>query len=96
MKIENKIDAVYIHGINRKEDTRETKLQNMKNSNKKAVSLFDRVSKCNKRQRYTDGSFKNGQSRETGRQATYADDKQNTNTTQYVFDTTIRKQTQLT
>jgi hypothetical protein len=49
MKIENKIDAVYIHGINRKEDTRETKLQNMKNSNKKAVSLFDRVSKCNKR-----------------------------------------------
>ena len=40
MKIENKIDAVYIHGINRKEDTRETKLQNMKNSNNKAVSLF--------------------------------------------------------
>ena len=38
-----------MHGINRKEDTRETKLQNMKNSNTNAVSLFDRVSKCNKR-----------------------------------------------
>jgi hypothetical protein len=37
-----------INGINRKEDTREAKLQNMKNSNKKTVSLFDRVSTRNK------------------------------------------------
>ena len=41
----------------------------------------------------TEGAIKNGQSRETG---TQDEDKQNKNTTQYVKDTTMRKQTQLT
>ena len=41
----------------------------------------------------TEGAIKNGRFRETGytRQ-----DKRNKNTTQYVLDTTIRKQTQIT
>ena len=68
----------------------------MKKSNTQYVTLLDRVSKCNKHQRYTDGAIKHGQSRETGRQGTHADEKQSTNTTQYALDTTIRKQTQLT
>jgi len=41
----------------------------------------------------TEGAIKNGQSRET---ANIKDEgKQNKNTTQYVLDTTIRKQTQI-
>ena len=40
----------------------------------------------------TEGAIKNGQSRET----TQDEEKQNKNTTQYVLDTTIRKETQIT
>jgi hypothetical protein len=38
-------------------------------------------------------AIKNGQSRETGN---IDEDKQKQNTTQYVMDTTIRKETQIT
>jgi hypothetical protein len=41
----------------------------------------------------TEGAIKNGQSRDTGN---IDEDKQNKNTTQYVLDTTMRKQTQTT
>ena len=49
----------------------------------------------------SEGAIKNGQSRETGnigytRQGTQDEDKQNNNTTQYLLDTTIRKQAQIT
>ena len=40
----------------------------------------------------TEGAIKNGQSKET----TQDEEKQNKNTTQYVLDTTIRKETQIT
>ena len=40
----------------------------------------------------TEGAIKNGQSRET----TQDEEKQNKNTIQYVLDTTIRKETQIT
>ena len=40
----------------------------------------------------TEGAIKNGKSRETGN---IDEKKQNKNTTQYVFDTTICKQTQI-
>ena len=41
----------------------------------------------------TEGALKHGQSRDTGN---IDEDKQNKNTTQYVLDTTMRKQTQTT
>jgi DNA/RNA endonuclease G (NUC1) len=41
----------------------------------------------------TDGAIQHGKSRETGH---IDEEKQSKNTTQYVFDTTIRKQTQIT
>jgi hypothetical protein len=45
----------------------------------------------------TEGEFKTGQSRETGNIGyTRRKKKQNKNTTQYVLDTTMRKQTQTT
>ena len=43
---------------------------------------------------YTEGAIKNGQSRVTDNKGTQ--EKQNKNTTQYVLDTTISKQTQIT
>ena len=46
-----------------------------------------------KKKENTEGAIKNGQSRDTGN---IDEDKQNKNTTQYVLDTTIRKQTQTT
>ena len=42
------------------------------------------------------GAIKSTQSRETGNWATQKKEKQNKNTSQYVLDTTIRKQTQIT
>jgi len=45
----------------------------------------------------TDGTIKNGQSREAGNTGlTRHKAKTNKNTSQYVFDTTMRKQTQIT
>jgi hypothetical protein len=43
----------------------------------------------------TEGAIKNGHSRETGN-IVYTRQKQNKNTTQYVMDTTMCKQTQIT
>ena len=42
-----------------------------------------------------EGAIKNGKSRETGNIGSKDKEKQNKNTTQYVLDTTIRKQTQI-
>ena len=42
----------------------------------------------------TEGAIRNGQSRETGNIGWVHKTKKNKNTTQYVLDTTIRKQTQ--
>ena len=44
----------------------------------------------------TEGAIKDGQSRETGNTGHRRQSKINRNTTQYVLDTTIRKQTQIT
>ena len=45
----------------------------------------------------TEGAMKNRQSRETDDIGyTLNEEKQNKNTTQYVLDTTLRKQTQIT
>jgi len=44
----------------------------------------------------TEVAIKNGQSRETCNMGTQDEEKQNKNTTQYVLDTTIHKQTQVT
>ena len=45
----------------------------------------------NKYQGTLKGAIKIGQSRETGNMGTQDKEKQNKNTTQYVFDTTTRK-----
>ena len=50
----------------------------------------------NKRQRILKKQPKSGQSRETDKTDTQDDEKQTKNTTQYVLDTTICKQTQIT
>ena len=44
----------------------------------------------------TEWTIINGQSRETGNMGTQDEEKQNKNTTQYVLDTTICKQTKIT
>jgi len=44
----------------------------------------------------TEGAIKNGQSRETGNIRYTRRNKQNKNTTQWVLDTNIHKQTQIT
>ena len=44
----------------------------------------------------TEKAIENEQSRDTGTQRTQDENKQIKNTTQYVMDTTMRKQTQMT
>ena len=61
--------------------------------------LFD-TSKCrtaiNKRQRIQKGQSKMDNPEKLAIQGTQDEEKQNKNTTQYVLDTTTRKQTQIT
>ena len=59
----------------------------------KAYICYDDICVCIEN---TEGAINNGQSRETGSIEYTRRDKQTKNTTQYVLDTTIRKQTQIT
>ena len=51
---------------------------------------------ANKRQKILKGTIKMDNPEKLATQCTQDEDKQNKNTTQYVLDTTIRKQTQIT
>ena len=64
--------------------------------NPQKLARQGRQDEDNKRQRIPKGQSKMDNPQKLAKQGTQDEEKQNKNTTQYVLDTTIRKQTQIT